>query len=871
MQYTLKDYQIGAVRDVLKNLERARDSYHRYGARSQFSLAATTGAGKTVMAAAVIEALFFGNDEFDFDADPGAVVLWFSDDPALNEQSRTRIKAAASELDYRLQVVSTDFAEESFRPGLVYFLNTQKLAKGTKLVKGVFDEPEQDEDDHSSLPGMERRPDTSQTSIYDTITNTIANPDLTLYFVLDEAHRGMGTRSSDRITIVQRLINGQGPVPPMPIVFGISATVERFESAMKNAKNRDALPSVQVDSALVQASGLLKDDITLSIPTEAGSFDTVLLTRAVEKIRASSEAWADYAMGQGDHEAVQPLLVVQMDDKPTQDVLVRALDTIYATWPDLQFDAVANVFGDHEGRTHPDLSIGKHFVPYVEPQRVQDAKHVRVLLAKNAISTGWDCPRAEVLVSFRPAKNPTHITQLLGRMMRTPLARRIAGNELLNSVDCLLPRFDRKTATGVAQLLMRGATSKDGEDGDDAGGGRGRRVLFDPITLLPNEAIEPAVWDCFAALPSVIIPKKNVKPVRRLTALAAALSKDALVDDAVSVAHAHLHAVLDGRAVQYKDKVSAAREDVVTMEGEEIRGRVGGGLSYEAFEVSADPRAIEDYYRTSARILSPALCSTYVDHLVGEDGDEDDLLEAHIAVAALGRVPEIAQAVEDEADALAKTWLTQTRVSRKNLSDERQAEYDVLEAMSTTPDPIALTVPTIGQTDTKIRNADGSEEDLPLYDMHLMSDEDGTIPMHFTSSWEPKVLEAESARPGFCGWYRNPDRATKDSVAIAYKDELGDWRALRPDFVFFGTTYDGKVVADLVDPHGHHMSDALPKLRGLADFAERFAGDFRRIESVAETDGKLRVLDITKASVRQAIRDAQSANALYESDLASDY
>lgn len=870
MQYTLKDYQSGAVRDVLKNLERARHSYHRYDARSQFSLAATTGAGKTVMAAAVIEALFFGNDEFEFVADPGAVVLWFSDDPSLNEQSRARIKAAASELDYRLQVVPNTFAEESFRPGLVYFLNTQKLAKGSKLVKGVFDELD-DEDDRTSLPGMERRPDTAQTSIYDTITNTIANPDLTLYLILDEAHRGMGTRPSDRSTIIQRLINGQGPVPSMPIVFGISATVERFENAMKGSKERDSLPSVQVDSALVQASGLLKDDIALSIPAESGSFDTVLLTRAVEKIRASSEAWADYAMAQGDTEAVQPLLVVQLDDKPSQELFARALDTIFAAWPDLPFDAVANVFGDHEGRTHPDLSIGKHFVPYIEPQRVEDAKHVRVLLAKNAISTGWDCPRAEVLVSFRPAKNPTHITQLLGRMMRTPLARRIAGNELLNSVDCLLPRFDRKTATEVAQLLMRGATSKEVEDGDDAGGGQGRRVLFDPLTLRPNEAIDQSVWDCFAALPSVTIPKRNVKPIRRLTALATALSKDELVDEAVDQAHAQLHAVLDGRAVQYKDKVAAAREDILTMEGEEIRGRVGGGLSYRAFEVSADPRAIEDYYRASARVLSPALCSTYVDHIVGEDGDEDDLVEAHIAVAALGRVPEVAQAVEDEADALAKAWLTQSRVARKGLPDERQAEYDVLEAMSTTPDPIAIAVPTVTQTDTKVRNADGSEEDLSVFEMHLMAGEDGKVPMHFTSSWEPKVLAAESGRPGFRGWYRNPDRATADALAIAYRDELGDWRALRPDFVFFGTSHDGQVVADLVDPHGHHLSDALPKLRGLADFAERFAADFRRIESVAETGGKLRVLDITKVSVCQAIRDAKSAKALYESDLASDY
>jgi hypothetical protein len=126
-------------------------------------------------------------------------------------------------------------------------------------------------------------------------------------------------------------------------------------------------------------------------------------------------------------------------------------------------------------------------------------------------------------------------------------------------------------------------------------------------------------------------------------------------------------------------------------------------------------------------------------------------------------------------------------------------------------------------------------------------------------------------QPGFKGWYRNPDRATKESLAVAYRDEVGDWKAMRPDFIFFGTSHDGQVTLDLVDPHGHHLADALPKLRGFADFAERFAGDFRRIESVAETGGNLRVLDMTKPRVRQAIRDARSARAIYESDIASDY
>lgn len=861
MRYTLKDYQADAVRDVLKNLERARDSFHRYGARSQFSLAATTGAGKTVMAAAVIEALFFGNDEFNFELDPGAVILWFSDDPALNEQSRARIQAAASELDFRLKVVPSTFGEPTFRPGNVYFLNTQKLSKNSRLVKGAS----ADNDGSVYLPGLEPRPDEVQSSIYDTITNTVANENLTLYFILDEAHRGMNAGPSDRTTIVQRLINGRGGAPPMPVVFGISATVERFENAMKDAKGRDALPSVLVDSALVQASGLLKDDIALSIPAEDGAFDTVLLTQAVNKIKASSAAWEAYAIEQGETEIVRPLLVVQVEDKPSQETLVRTIDTIYAAWPELAHDAVANVFGEHV-----DLTVGNQQVPYIEPQRVQDTSHIRVILAKNAISTGWDCPRAEVLVSFRPAKDRTHITQLLGRMMRTPLARRIPGNELLNSVDCLLPLFDRKTAVDVAELLMSGATSRDNEDGTDGGGGLGRRVLFDPVPLYPNTQIDAAVWDAFAAIPSVTIPKKHVKPIRRVTALAAALSKDGLVENAVELAHQQLHAVLDGRAAQYRDKVDRARDDVLTMEGEEVRGRLGGGLSYKAFSVSADPRAIEDYYRSATRVLSPALCSSYVDHLTGPVSHEDDLLDAHITVATLARVPEIVQAVEDEAESLSRRWLAETRADRKGLSDERQAEYDSLEAMSTQPEHIALISPKTAQSDTRVRYPDGSEEGLSVRSMHLMAAEDGTVPINL-NDWERKVLDSELGRQGFRGWYRNPDRATKESLAVAYKDEMEEWKALRPDFIFFSTTHDGSVVVDLVDPHGHHLADALPKLRGLANFSERFSDSFRRVESVAETGGKLRVLDITKPAVREAIRDAPSARALYESELASDY
>jgi hypothetical protein len=106
-------------------------------------------------------------------------------------------------------------------------------------------------------------------------------------------------------------------------------------------------------------------------------------------------------------------------------------------------------------------------------------------------------------------------------------------------------------------------------------------------------------------------------------------------------------------------------------------------------------------------------------------------------------------------------------------------------------------------------------------------------------------------------------------LGISYVDG-DDTRIVRPDFIFFAEQ-DGNVVVDLIDPHGFHLADALPKLQGLARYAETHSQYYRRIEAVAETGGKLRVLDLTRADVRQAVMDAKNAEALYKSAVAGDY
>src|SRR5207302_11124626 len=119
---------------------------------SSCSLTASTGAGKTVMAAAAIEALFWGNETFDFDPDPGAVVLWFSDDPSLNKQTFNRLRQASEKFTYsNLVHIEPPFAKPRLDPGKVYFLNTQKLTKSSLLTRGHV---ETVPDSQQYIPGL---------------------------------------------------------------------------------------------------------------------------------------------------------------------------------------------------------------------------------------------------------------------------------------------------------------------------------------------------------------------------------------------------------------------------------------------------------------------------------------------------------------------------------------------------------------------------------------------------------------------------------------------------------------------------------------------------------------------------------------------
>ncbi|MHB8539266.1 MAG: DEAD/DEAH box helicase family protein [Candidatus Dormibacteria bacterium] len=762
MKFTLLPYQMQAVDDVLNNLKRARAIYHKDPANreiSSFSLTATTGAGKTVMAAAAIEALFWGNERFDFEPDPGAVVLWFSDDPSLNLQTLNRLMQASEKFNLsNLVLIEPPFAKPRLDPGKVYFLNTQKLSENSRLVRGHVEAPAA----NSGQRVMPMAPPDDQGwTLWQTLANTIEAEELTLYLVLDEAHRGFNARTSaEKPTIVRKLVNGTVMRPPIPVVWGISATIQNFETAMQEAeatRNRRSLQPVLVNPGLVQESGLVKDTLVLDIPDEAGKFDSVLVRRAARKLRDSTERWAAYTAAEGIAQAVEPLLILQTPNTPNPVDVGVALDTIFDEYPDLRADQVRHVLGDHTTQR-----FGTWEVEWIEPQRVEEQKRVRVLIAKDAISTGWDCPRAEVLVSFRPARDNTHITQLLGRMVRSPLARRVPGDERLNAVDCILPFFDRTTAVKVVRFLT-------GEL--DAMPGAAKKVVLDGKELGPNPAIPAAVWDLWESLPTETLPQRGARPVKRLVALAMGLAGDGLRPGALKEVEQAIHRRLDGSAATYAPEFEKGIQEVWEVHLQEIAGRYGlGPLTYRQFVERADDRAIRAGFETAKRAFGADVALSYLDHVAvpdRDDADDDGLREAYVKATALAALKKVREEVDWDALEMTRRLFAEHRVALKGLPDARQQEYEDIRAMATEPQRGVLGKPRNRMEGFSVEIAD---QIMPaeLAELHLMADEEGHFPLTSLNGWERAIVKAELRRSNVRGWYRNPSRAARDSLGIAY-------------------------------------------------------------------------------------------------------
>ena len=166
--------------------------------------------------------------------------------------------------------------------------------------------------------------------------------------------------------------------------------------------------------------------------------------------------------------------------------------------------------------------IAGHKVRRVDASRIEEDERISVVFFKMSLSTGWDCPRAEVMMSFRRAQDHTYIAQLLGRMVRTPLARQIEADAALNDVHLYLPHYDTEAVNTVIEDL------KDVENVPPSETGTARELVI----LNRRQGLE----DVFEAIEDLVTYRVNAvrkqSALRRLMGLGRGLNHDQIDGEA---------------------------------------------------------------------------------------------------------------------------------------------------------------------------------------------------------------------------------------------------------------------------------------------------------------------------------------------------
>jgi type III restriction enzyme len=797
MKVTLFDFQKDALNKLRKTLLTARNTVSVED-QHVVSFSAATGSGKTIMMTALFEAILVEPDDqlawpLDWAPQPDAVILWVSDMPELNEQTKRKIERMSDKVHRVSQLITIDahFDAPRLEGGHIYFINTQKLAVNQPLTNAG---------------------DGRQHLIWETLTNTAHAIADRFYVVIDEAHRGMlqGPGAAQARTLMQRFVLGH-PVTglvKMPLVIGVSATPSRFLSLIQQDRYAITTHQVPVSAEDVRKSGLLKDRILIHHPEHATNAEMALLEEAARKWADMTTAWDRYCKDVGEN-TVWPVLVVQVENGTQGRLTKTELGTALSV--------IENAIGRrlHEGEVvhsmhdSGDLDLDGRRVRKVEASRIDADKNIGVVLFKTSLSTGWDCPRAEVMMSFRRAEDHTYIAQLLGRMVRTPLARRIEQDAALNDVHLFLPHFDTQAVEAVVTALH----NEDDVPPAETGSSREMVVLTRKVGLEP----------LFAALESLQTYRVNnvrsQSALRRYIAIARQLTTDDLSQEAWGSAQRQctdwMKSCIESIKASGEFASKAKAISQVGLRTLEITNGQSAASSDEGYEVHASDADIDRLFDEVGRIFGNGLHMDYWRTQADRPARE---VKVEVIVLASSS-PDMAKFEVFTANAFDTLYETHKRAINQ-FKEPRRTIYDKLRLASVAPSAIDWKLPQ--SIDFNRQPSDTS------WERHLYVEKDGNFRAAL-GSWEAAVLKEELANPAVVGWLRNIDRKPW-SLEIPYESG-GEICPMFPDFVVIRAEGEGLVV-DVLEPHRPDLDDNFEKAVGLAKFAQRHGALFGRIQMI---------------------------------------
>jgi type III restriction enzyme len=817
MKIGLFDFQKDALHKLRESLVQVRPRASSDNPRA-ITLSAPTGSGKTAIMTALFEAILDAPDEqlewpLDWEPQRDAVILWLSDMPELNEQTRRKIERQSNKINWITQLITigTEFDEEKLQGGRIYFINTQKLANEKLLT---------------------REGDARTYSLWRTLTNTArAIPDR-FYVVIDEAHRGMSNarKGSTAHSIVQRFIKGHPDtgLVKMPLIIGVSATPRRFNELLADTEH--TISRVTVPPEAVRASGLLKERILIHHPESATRAELGLLEEAARRWLAMSNSWNYYCQEEGEAR-VRPILVVQVEDGTGTMVTKTDLGAVVRAIQDAVGRPLLDAELAHAFMDKVELRVGDRLVRYIEPSRIEEAGEVSVVFFKMALSTGWDCPRAEVMMSFRRAEDHTFIAQLLGRMVRTPLARRVERTSELNDVHLFLPHFDGRAVTEVIKALHISEDVPPTEAADAS----------ELVTLKRR----PGTEAIFKAMQRLVTYRVNAhraqSNIRRYQEIARRLAIDGIDEAAWDKAKNDAVGCISEQVSFLKKSGQFERDwkalTNIGLNTVVVQSATGTSENQADYVIEASEMDIDRQFQEAGRSLGNGLHQEY-----RRRNEERDSLEVKLELIVATRAATTLAVLEQMSKNAFNDLFDRYRPDIRKLREQSRRAYERLRSASTSPEPLDWQL----QDSIDFRRDPKSR----MWERHLFVEDDGSFRTNL-GSWEAGVLAEELKREEVVAWLRNVDRKVW-SLEIPYQ-LAGIARPMFPDLLIVRRD-GGDFRFDILEPHDPSLADNLEKARGLANFAEKHGDVYARIQLIRKQGGGFARLELNRSAICQKLR-----------------
>ncbi|MBR2772006.1 MAG: hypothetical protein IKD78_08375 [Bacteroidales bacterium] len=653
--------------------------------------------------------------------------------------------------------------------------------------------------------------------------------------------------------------------------------------------------------------------------------DMALLGTATEEWMNKCAHWEQYCREQH-YKNVDPVFVVQVKAGTGEAVSDTNLDDVIAkiekrTGRQFSEWEVVHTFGSIGTITANGLNVHP-----VDPSRIADDRRIKVVLFKENLSTGWDCPRAETMMSFRTAKDYTYIAQLLGRMIRTPLQNRVKVDDSLNEVRLFLPYFDEQTVTKVIEELK---SSECGDipvvvEGEATGDEimvpwsiypRRRAVVIDPNQQTfvfnnetspdaTNPAVEPSPQQVPDQLHPIPIPsattaarKEEEQTNVEQLPLPLEIDREAIIK-AINTRGFITYVVRTTRITDYLQSLlqlsgllarsgicPTAKSEVDSEIVERIRSYADGlraqgrydALAKEILEFKLAVMIFDAFGNQVQRTSQTEMMFT------SESDLDPQLRAADMKLGNCGFSNKYGRkyATEDDTETY-KIDVIIYAANDANISelykyaeqrfhelDDRYRRYvaDKDERCQLEYNSIVANGDMVSKHIFMLGQTigNGANSDGKCYTNHLYVDDSG-VAMIRLNSWEDGVVEEEEQRGDFVCWLRNVSRASW-ALTIPYEID-GVSKPMYPDFII--VRRDAMAASgyafDILEPHNPSLADNLQKAKGLAKYAQAET-KFARIQLIRKIkDGsgkdKFNRLDFCKGEIRDKVLRAQTLEEL---------